>query len=148
MVAPRIAGPATQASAPEMPAMHEQQGGSALNQVMVRLNGPDQNSASIRVVDHGGEIRLAVRASDPQLSESLRGNVEQLTSRLNDSGWSAEVWKPTAAAAPSRADAPSQQSSEQRQNSAGQHSPDPDTRDRRNQQQQSPEWAEEFELWQ
>ena len=66
----------------------------AANDISLRLNGPDQSSATVRVLDRSGEIHVSVRASDPQLATTLRSDVDQLRTHLNSRGWDAEVWKP------------------------------------------------------
>jgi hypothetical protein len=118
-----------------------------LQEISIRVAGPEQNSASIRMVQSAGEIRIAVRASDPQLADSLRGNVEQLTSRLNNNGMSAEVWKPNAVPAAARAQSPSQDMPQERQGSSAQQWRGSTSRDQQNDKQKRPAWAQEFELW-
>jgi hypothetical protein len=67
---------------------------AAANDISLRLSGPDQTSATVRVLDRAGEIHVSVRASDPQLATTLRSDVDQLRSHLTTRGWDAEVWKP------------------------------------------------------
>ena len=84
---PRIEAPAPVAKAePINPA--------PVNEISLRVNGPDQSSAAIRVVDRSGEIRVSVHASDPQLANTLRVDVDQLRSHMTSRGWDAEVWTP------------------------------------------------------
>jgi hypothetical protein len=65
-----------------------------VNEISLRVNGPDQSSAAIRVVDRSGEIRVSVHASDPQLANTLRADVDQVRSHMTSRGWDAEVWTP------------------------------------------------------
>jgi hypothetical protein len=110
-----------------------------VNEISVQIAASNQSAASVRVVDRGGELRVAVRASDTQLAASLRTDVEQLASRLNSVGWNAEIWKPQKLmnerqGSPETEPAPSGQSASDQK--------DARERDRK---QQGPEWAEEFE---
>lgn len=114
-----------------------------LNEITLRVTNADQSSASIRMVDRSGELRIAVRASDAQLADSLRGNVEQLTSRLNNNGWSAEVWRPAAISAPARTQSASQEMS-QGQPGTKQDAGPLLNRDQQNRRQTHPDWVEEF----
>jgi hypothetical protein len=116
---------------------------SPLNEITLRVANADQTSASIRMVDHNGELRVAVRASDPQLADSLRGNVEQLTSRLNNNGWNTEVWKPSVVAPAVRTQSSSQEMS---QGQSGQKNLAENFSDReqQNRKQKYPDWVEEF----
>jgi hypothetical protein len=120
---------------------------SPLNEITLRVANADQSSTSIRMVDRSGELHVAIRASDPQLADSLRGNVEQLTSRLGNSGWSAEVWKPTAVAAVVRTQASSEQMPQGQQGSKGQQANQEGGRAdprQQNNKQKYPDWVEEF----
>src|SRR5207247_5609571 len=113
---------------------------SHVQEISIRVAGPEQNSASIRMIQSAGEIRVAVRASDPQLAESLRGNVEQLTSRFNSNGLSAEVWKPNAVPAAARAQSPSQDMPQEHHGSQGQPWRGSTTREQQNDKQKRPDW--------
>ena len=119
---------------------------SHLQEISIRVAGPEQNTASIRMIQNAGEIRVSVRASDPQLADSLRGNVEQLTSRFNNNGLSAEVWKPNAVPAAARTQSPSQDMPQERQGSPAQQWRGSTSREQQNDKQKRPEWAQEFEL--
>ena len=117
---------------------------SPLNEITVRVANADQTSASIRMVDHAGELRVAVRSADSQLTDALRGNVEQLTSRLNTNGWSAEVWKPTAVTAAARTSSSSQEMTPGQQGSKNQDGGPSSRNQQNNKQQKYPDWVEEF----
>ncbi len=123
---------------------------AALNEISVRVAGPDQSSASIRVVNQGSELHVSVRASDEQLAASLRGDVEHLASRLDASGWNADIWKPVSATATTRVQASAEQTFQDRPGSDNQQqSQDPGGQQQQNNgRQRRPEWAEEYEQWQ
>jgi hypothetical protein len=114
-----------------------------VNEISVRVAGPDQTSASIHMVDRSGELTVAVRSSDTQLADALRGNVEQLSARLNSGGWNAEVWRPGTVQSASRSEASAQDTARDRQESQPQQFRDPSRRDSQNNQKR-PDWVEEF----
>jgi len=60
-------------------------------EIQFHLTGNDQSSASIRVTDRAGAVNISVHASDPQLRNSLRSNLSELSGQLNDQGWKTEV---------------------------------------------------------
>lgn len=115
-----------------------------VNEISVRVAGPDQTSASIHMVDRSGELTFAVRSTDTQLADALRGNVEQLSARLNASGWNAEVWRPGTVQSASRPEASAQDTAKDRQESQTQQFRDQTRRDSQNNQQKRPDWVEEF----
>jgi len=78
--------------APELPKT------STSSEILLHLTGNDQSSAAIRVTDRAGEVNVSVHASDPVLRESLRSNLDNLSSQLNSQGWKADVVKAAAVA--------------------------------------------------
>ena len=114
-----------------------------VNEISVRVAGPDQTSASIHMIDRSGELTVAVRSADTQLADALRGNVDQLSARLNTSGWNAEVWRPAVQSA-SRSEASAQDTTRDRQESQPQQFRDQTRRDSQNNRQKRPDWVEEF----
>ena len=66
----------------------------AVNEVSFRVNGADDASAVIRVVERSGAIHVSVHAAEPELTASLRANVNELKERLETDGRQAEIWKP------------------------------------------------------
>lgn len=117
---------------------------AATNNISLRLTGPDQSSAMVRVLDRSGEIHVSVHASDPQLANSLRSDVDQLRSHLTTRGWDAEVWKPEAAALKESAN----HSSSQEQYSAGKRDGQGQGQPRQQRENQSgkrPAWLDELE---
>jgi hypothetical protein len=67
-------------------------------ELLLHLGGKDQSSAAIRVMDRAGTVNVSVHATDPELRTSLRSNLSDLSSQLNDQGIRAEVVKPAIAA--------------------------------------------------
>jgi hypothetical protein len=48
----------------------------------------------VQVREQAGELRVAVRTPDPQLTETLRAELPQLASKLTESGYQARIWNP------------------------------------------------------
>jgi hypothetical protein len=134
---PVLAAQETHLMAPELPRI------SASTDILLHLTGDDQSSAAIRVADRAGSVNVSVHAADPVLRESLRSNLEDLSTQLNGQGWKADVLKPAAIAAQSESqqDAHSggQRFSQQQQSLGGDRQPQ---RDRR---AQAGYWQQELE---
>jgi hypothetical protein len=81
--------------APELPRT------SASSEILLHLTSNDASSAAIRVADRAGSVNVSVHASDPVLRESLRSNLNELSTQLSDQGWKADVMKSAALAAQS-----------------------------------------------
>jgi len=105
---------------------------SAGSEILLHLTGNDQTSAAIRVADRAGTVNVSVHASDPVLRESLRSNLGELSTQLNDQGWKADVLKSSAVAAHSEGQQDShaggQRGSGQQQSSGGERQPQRDRR--------------------
>ena len=105
---------------------------SAGSEILLHLTGNDQSSAAIRVADRAGTVNVSVHASDPVLRESLRSNLGELSTQLNDQGWKADVMKSAAVAAHSEGQQDShaggQRGSQQQQFSGGERQPQRDRR--------------------
>jgi hypothetical protein len=66
---------------------------AASSEIQLHLKANDQISASIRVTDRAGAVNISVHASDPQVRNSLRSNLSDLSAQLNTQGWKTEVVK-------------------------------------------------------
>jgi hypothetical protein len=61
--------------------------------VSVEVLGPDSDRrVRLDVSERRGEVHVAVRSQDPELSESLRQELPGLVSRLEQSGYGTEPW--------------------------------------------------------
>ena len=80
---------------PELPV--QAKSAAPAHDIKLELSGGDRR-VELRVTERAGEVRVAVRTPDPQLAGSLRENLPTLSSKLNDSGFRAEIWHPAAAA--------------------------------------------------
>ena len=119
---------------------------AAANNISLRLGGPDQTSATVRVLDRSGEIHVSVRASDPQLATTLRSDVDQLRSHLNARGWDTEVWKPEGAPALKETANHANSGSQQHASSARRDSQNqPQPRQQQDSSGKRPAWLDELE---
>jgi len=66
--------------------------------VRMQLTGSENQRVDVRVMDRGGELRVSVRADDPALVRSLRDNMDDLSTRLDQAHFRSEVWAPRAEA--------------------------------------------------
>jgi len=61
--------------------------------------GMRQESIQVRLMDRSGEVRVAVHTGDSQLAHSLRGQLGELVTRLEQAGYRTQTWQPVEAAA-------------------------------------------------
>ena len=105
---------------------------SASSEILLHLTDNDQSSAAIRVAERAGTVSVSVHAADPVLRESLRSNLGELSTQLNNQGWKADVIKSAAVAAQSGSQQDShagdQRGSEQQQSLGGDRQPQRDRR--------------------
>ncbi len=94
---PAPAGPAS--PAPDIQPPLEASPKIPVNQeILLQVGGNNQATASIRVADRAGTVNISVHATDPDLRNSLRSNLGDLSSQLNTQGWRTEVSRPVPAA--------------------------------------------------
>ena len=58
------------------------------------LEGKKQDSIQVRVTDRAGEVRVAVHTGDSELAHSLRGQLGELVTRLEQTGYRTQTWQP------------------------------------------------------
>lgn len=63
----------------------------AAKEVVVRLEGQSGEAISVRLVDQGGQVQVAVRSSDPTTANLLRQDLSSLTNNLDRAGWKPEI---------------------------------------------------------
>jgi hypothetical protein len=122
--------------APELPKT------STSSEILLHLTGNDQSSAAIRVTDRAGEVNVSVHASDPVLRESLRSNLDDLSSQLNSQGWKADVVKAAAVATQSGSQ---QDSHEGGQRGSHQQSFGGDRQPQRDRRSHGGQWQQELD---
>ena len=72
----------------------------AAKEVVVRLQGQTGEAISVRLIDQGGQVQVAVRSSDPTTANLLRQDLSSLTNNLDRAGWKPEVLTSAPLAAP------------------------------------------------
>jgi hypothetical protein len=65
--------------------------------ISLRIGGGEQQ-VEVRVVERGGAVHVAVRASETELARTLRQDLPELSTRLEREGLRAEDWHPSVAA--------------------------------------------------
>jgi hypothetical protein len=50
----------------------------------------------VQVAERAGKVQVSVRTADPDLARSLQGNLGELVGRLEQKGFTADVWAPVA----------------------------------------------------
>lgn len=106
--------------------------------ISVRLSSDGRPALEVRVMDRGGEVRVAVHSADPATSESVRAGLPELVDRLGQRGFETEIWRPPAAQSSSTAQGESDRSFGRgsQQDPADQQHPH---------RQPQPAWLEEME---
>ena len=62
----------------------------------MRVNDQTQESAHLRVVEKGGEVTVSVRTGSEQFARTLSNDLGELTHRLEQTGFQAELFRPSA----------------------------------------------------
>ena len=118
-----------------------------IREIRLNLAEPGQGRTELRLMDRDGNVGLAVRTDNPEVATALRGNLNDLTHRLERLGYSTEVWSPQGAQEPLHAAARKSQGADQ-QKQSGQDGTDRQKDDDgggQRRQQQRPHWMNEFE---
>jgi len=128
-----------------IPAVQPQPNGQ-LRDLSFNVAQPGGSSVQLRMVERGGELRVAVHSASPDLNQELRADLPDLSKKLSDTGFHSELWRPAMHATASGdaqatknqggnpgGDSPSQSGSQQGRGQRGQN------------QSQRPKWVEEFE---
>jgi hypothetical protein len=99
--------------APVSPIEHEPrtEAPKPLTELSVRVTDDRDQKVDVRIQERGGELRVAVRASDNHLAGGLREAMPELVGRLESNGFRTETWHPAAAAHTVAGVAESQQTS-------------------------------------
>jgi hypothetical protein len=82
----------------EMPELRPEQA-QGPRDVSVRIGGAGDSSVDVRIMERGGELRVAVRSEHTDLRDTLRAELPDLRSRMDQHGFRTETWHPTQVAA-------------------------------------------------
>jgi hypothetical protein len=81
---PDDVAPPDQSSAPTAP----------MKDISVRVQSVQGQNVDVRIVQRAGDLQVAVRSADSDTTQGLRHGLSELSSRLNESGYHAETWRP------------------------------------------------------
>ena len=107
----RAAEPAPAPSAHAAPAAHRTEAptpvsetvlkpSAPLKDISLQVNQPGRERVDVRVVQQGSEVRVSVHSGDAGLNTGLRQGLSELQSRLEETGYRSEMWRPGVATAP------------------------------------------------
>ena len=121
-----------------------------LKELSLQVGNQNQERVEVRMVERGGELHVAVRTGNTDLAHGLREGITDLVSRLQETGFRTDTWRPVhAAASVSAASSPQQSATQFRNHSDSQSNPgwsQQQPRDQRDQHQSNrPNWVEELE---
>ena len=121
-----------------------------LKELSLQVGNQNQERVEVRMVQRGGELHVAVRTGDTNLAHGLREGISDLVSRLEETGFRADTWRPVhAASSVNTASDPKQSATEFRNHSDSQPNPgwsQQQSRDQRDPEQSNrPNWVEELE---
>jgi hypothetical protein len=100
----------------------------AAQHLSIEFRNDSDQRVEVRLMDRGGEVRLAVRAADPRVAESLRTKLPELVERLGQQGWRMEGSNPERAVEPLSAAAELDRSTRDNRDSRDPAAPDQDNR--------------------
>ena len=104
------AGATHRVEVPASPADNSPRASAPLKDISLQVNQVGKERVDVRVVQQGSEVRVSVHSGDSNLTSGLRQGLSELQSRLEESGYRSETWRPGASTAP-LAPAPSAQAS-------------------------------------
>jgi len=139
---------AQQTEAAASPAESAAKPSAPLQDISLQVNQPGNEPVDVRVVQQGNEVRVSVHSSDASLNSGLRQGLSELQSRLEETGYRSEMWRPGASIAPVTA-APSAQASNNHSRGGDgqpqQGGPQQESGRRNPNQSNQPRWVEELE---
>ena len=62
----------------------------------MRLSGSDTPPVAVRLIEHAGSVKVAVRSADGELTRDMQNGLGELLNGLEHRGFEAEVWAPAA----------------------------------------------------
>jgi hypothetical protein len=120
-----------------------------MKDISLQVNQPGKERVEVRVVQQGAEVHVSVHSSDASLNSGLRQGLSELQSRLEETGYRSEMWRPGAATAPVAAAPSAEASTNHSRGGEGQPQQGGSQQQesgRRNQNQSNqPRWVEEME---
>ena len=113
--------------------------------ISVRLSVDNKPSVDVRITDRAGEVHVAVRSADPEMAAQVRSGLSELTERLHQRGFDAEIWRPPESASTRSGNTGQQESREG--SGSGRGTPEDRSHQPRGGQRQNqpPAWVEDME---
>lgn len=111
--------------------------------VHMQVVGDNNSRVDVQLIDRGGALHVSVKSGDVNLAQSLQEHMPELTSRLEQQRFQAEVWMPKLGD-----NAKPEMSSTRDFSSGGNNNPNSDNssdREGKGQQQNKPDWVDVFE---
>lgn len=86
---------ALEASATQTPSLEPaSKPAGPLKELSIQVGQAQQDKVELHVVEHSGELQVAVRAANPDVAQGLRQGLPDLVDRLEQSGFHADSWRP------------------------------------------------------
>jgi hypothetical protein len=119
-----------------------------MKDISVRVESAKGENVDIRIVQRAGDLQIAVKSADGDITQGLRHGLSDLSNRLNTSGYDAETWQPgqhttTAETAAKAGDSPHHPPSGDSQSHSGWSQQHRGQRD--NNPSNRPRWIQELE---
>ena len=89
--------------------------------ISLKLTGPDSTRVDLQLTERAGRMQIAVRTPDHALAKSMQTDLSELVGRLENRGFKAQVWIPTAGRQAEAASALHQSSQANSQDHPGRH---------------------------
>lgn len=93
------AEPTRPGEVPEPEAASQPKPPAVARDIQLEVRGGERR-VEVRLVERGGEVHVAVRTPDAHLASALRENLPALSSRLVETGFRTETWRPAAPSGP------------------------------------------------
>lgn len=118
-----------------------------IRDLTLRLTANQQDHVDIKVVERSGEVHVAVRSVDPELSNSLQQGIGDLVTTLENKGIHTEAWRPTHDAPHPAAvsAAPADRNTQTSQDPQQRRQPQPEFVPQRSRKSDQPAWVNEID---
>jgi hypothetical protein len=70
---------------------------AAAHDIQLQVGGEGNSRVEVRVTERAGDVHVAVRTADTRLAGELREDLPALATRLEQTGFRAETWRPASA---------------------------------------------------
>jgi Flagellar hook-length control protein FliK len=118
-----------------------------IHEISLRLALAASPQVDVQVAERAGKIQVSVRTADPDLARSLQGNLGELVGRLEQKGFTTDVWAPVAAQHAGLVVREPSTSAESQPDNSGSHGGQPGSQSEQQEsnQRQPERWEAQFE---